>query len=102
MQIIDAILELARSLEPIQEEGSSLPDFTLYRRRGRWFARVDMKHCYSLSDGDNGEGFDTADAALNYIFRQMEAQNKSLLNRIKDRLARWAGGKPILRAVKEK
>lgn len=86
MKQIDAILELAKSIEPGTEDWK--PVFRLYNSKddNKWRCRVTART--GLYAEDEGA---TPEAAVQNLYDQIVRHNQSYMSRIKKMLNKWMG-----------
>lgn len=94
MTDIDAIMELARAVEPAVK---ITPKFHLWSdSKGLWHANVAMDKYYVQTDSH-----DSPDGALKKLRAELTGLNQSFLKRITAALKRWVGVETPLRSVKD-
>ena len=93
MQRIDALLDLALAMSPVDDvRDESKIEFELLLRGGKWTAKVVTRSGYAASPIKKDQpGWTTADEVLDDLFDQLTRFNEGLVQRIKRRLAKWMG-----------
>ena len=93
MQIIDSILELAKTIEPAREADTE-QEFHLVYKNKEWYAKVEMRLYYTDAKGA------TADEALMNLQKELINFNQSVIARITQKLKRWVNPNANLKVVK--
>lgn len=92
MQIIDSILDLAKTIEPARDDTAQ--EFSLTFKDNEWHAVVKMRLYYIDGKGE------TADEALQNLHKQVINFNQSLLTKITNKIKRWVSGPTNLKVIK--